>query len=250
VQVENDNFVVYFSDNSISARAGETEAAAGFYRVVYSPTGERLAPRHQRREISSDTDGIRQDAHVARLGDDVIEVTGLRKRDPAPASYVVTRGTASEKRHLPWPADRPGAVESVVATPDALCVASAHGNKLYLHHFSRHDPKRFKSVAIGEPAFIYMFPRASNVIAVNGRFWIGWVRWNRAQKKYQTVLSAWNETMNEPVHHVFGEPSDWNSHLSLAAIGERLCLAYHCLTGDHREARSRIITVFRPATLN
>lgn len=250
VQVENDNFAIYFNDNSTSARSAEIEAPDTVYRVVYSPLGELLAPRHRGHDIDPETLGFSRDANVARVGDDVIEVTGLSNRAAEPAGYVLTRGSATEKRLLPWPADRPGGVESVVATTDALCVASAHGNKLYLHQFSRTDPTRFKSVVIGEPAFIYMFPIASNLIAVDGRFWIGWVRWNRAEKKHETVLSVWNETMAEPVHHVLHEPSDWNSHLSLAAIGQRLCLAYHCQTGDELDGKSRIVTVFRPATVN
>jgi hypothetical protein len=249
VQVENGNFVVYFQDNTAPSAASDADeqAPAAVFRVVYSPAGDLLAPRHRRPGANLDALHRWREAEIARLGDETIQVAGLGKRDTEPPSYSVSRGGGTETRRLPWPGNRPEYVHNVAATNDSLLVAAASADKLYLHQFSRYDTSRVDSVLIGEPEFIYMFPVASNVVVVNGRFWIGWIRWNRATKRYEAVLSTWSREMPEPAHTVFDQPADGNSHMALAVIGDRLCLAYHCVTGDELPSRSRIVTIFHRA---
>jgi hypothetical protein len=118
---------------------------------------------------------------------------------------------------------------------------------LFLNHFDRRRFKLPDTVQITAPntlSFIWTFPVVSNLVQVNERYCIAWPRYNRTASRYECVISTWKPGEKEPTEIIVDEPADWNSHLSLAAIGDRLCLAYHCLAGEN-PLRSKIIIVFR-----
>ena len=73
---------------------------------------------------------------------------------------------------------------------------------------------------------------------------IAFHRYNHKKDKFECVISTWKPGEKKPKEIILDKPADWNSHLSLAKIGNHLCLAYHCLGGNDYFDRSRIITVF------
>lgn len=252
VKVENGNFAIYFFNNSRQANSSEYDMSGNnpVYRMVYSPTGKLLGPRAACPALRSDA--LWQGASmvygrkISLQNERVIFDPDLLRSKP---SYLIERNGKTEHRRLPWPEEiKIDDVADVLVDERSLLVSATTPDRL-LRLFC-FDRAKFESPAmavVGEPAFIYDFPRASKVILAAGRYWLSWVRFNQAKGKYETVLSSWKPGEEKPRATVLETPSDFNTELSMAAIGDRLCVAYHCSIGGAFFGSSQIITAFPAA---
>lgn len=257
VEIEDGNFAVYFYNNSAEANDENDVLARNVpvYRVVYSPAGELLGPRARsqkfRSESLNEANSMVYDKKI-QLRDEAVlfEADFLKGAKP---SYFVERNGAREHRRLPWPDDvKIDYVAGNHVDEKSLVLSATIGKGiLAIFHFDRTKFEAPSTVIVGQPAFIYDFPRASNPVLAAGRYWIGWIRYNQDKEKYETVLSDWKPGEEKMHETTLDAPSDWNTDLSLAAIGTRLCLAYHCSlpnsgTNESSEV-GQIITLFREA---
>lgn len=244
VKVENGNFVVYFTNNKIEAEIGPSP----LFRVVYSTTGELLAPRHERPDLPKEKYeydfSLKDEAHV---GEETIKFSTYVGDQP-PAFYTVATTGKTEQHRLAWPDGFKSSFEAVAADADSICVMTWSGETISLNHFDRHSFNLPNSIVVGEPetiSFIGTSPVVSNLVQIGHRYCFGWMRFNRERKKSETVISSWKPGEAKTSDIVLDEISDWNAYLSLAAIGDRICLAYHCSIDGDYPGFGKIVTVFR-----
>ena|SRR5438094_283070 len=87
VKVENGNVVFYFTNSKIESEIGQSP----LFRVVYSPTGELLAPRHERPDLPKEKYEFdwhgKDEVHV---GNETLSFSTFSGDQP-PRSYVVTK---------------------------------------------------------------------------------------------------------------------------------------------------------------
>jgi hypothetical protein len=244
VKVENGNFVIYFTNNKIESEIGPSP----LFRVVYSPTGELLAPRHERPDLPREKYEYDWKGKAeAQAGDETISFSTFVGDQP-PRSYIVTKAGKTEQHRLAWSEGFNSSFESIAADAKSICVMAWSGKTISLNHFERDSFNLPTSVTVGEPAtisFLVRSPVVSNLIQIRDRYCFGWIRWNRDMKKYETVISTWRPGEAQTSDLVLDEISDWNAYLSMAAIDDRVCLAYHCsINGDYM-GFGKIVTVFR-----
>jgi hypothetical protein len=246
VKVERGNFVIEFQNNEAGYDSTD-ERESPLLRMIYSSEGALLSPRHvhQGSRDLNETLGTAAKSEV-RLNGEILTVA----RDGS--TYSVAKNGREQIHRLPWPDDSKRAFEAVSADAESIGIAYITKGMLFLSHFNRRRftfPETVRITAPDTLPFIWDSPRVSNLVHVNGRYCIAWQRSVKTTSNYECVISTWKPGEPEPREIVLNEPADWNSHLSLAAIGDRLCLAYHCLAGGN-PARSRIITVFRTVSAN
>jgi hypothetical protein len=252
VKVENGNFVIYFYNNNLQEKPNDYDMSGNspVYRMVYSPTGELLGPRALCKNISSETisnaNSMVYTKKIPLNGETVIfELDYLR----AKPSYFVEKNGVRKHRRLPWPDQiKINYVASVYVDENQLVMsATTDDHVLRLFHFDRHKFESPAVASVGKTTFIYDFPGASNVVYAADRFWLAWVHYNSEKKKFETILSSWKPGDEKPQERVLDSPSDWNTELSMAAIDNHLCVAYHCSVAGEYPGYSQIITAFHDA---
>lgn len=240
VHVEHGNFVIDFENNE-----QQTESDPVF-RMIFSPDGLLLAPRHYRAPKRSLEETMGDAAkNTAQVGDEKIEFSDARGTNP---TYTINKNGKTEKHTLPWPDDFSGAFEAMWAKADRICVAAISRERMYLLEFDRHHFTPPKMVEVSEPGalpFIWNFPVMSNVVRIGSHYYVAWMRLTADRQKYECVISTWKPGEDKEREIILTEPADWNSHLSLGVIDDRLCLAYHCLGGEESMPKSKIYTIFR-----
>lgn len=245
VRVEKGNFAIYFYSND---ERHDSDTQPPPLRVVYSPTGELLAPRHHVAEVP-------QDEWASRLhGGDIPVAAGGESLSFPPYSrlfhgkpfYTVKKNGRTERHSLPWPDGvEISDLHGIIADERSIMIAAkAGGNLLSFYWFSRVGFQLPTIVKIGSPATIYDFPVASNTVFAGGKYWLAWMR--PGEEKTEVVLSSWKPGDAEAEQVVLKTPGNWNSDLSLAATGDVICLAYHCSAAGVYPGRSSIITAFHP----
>ena len=124
--------------------------------------------------------------------------------------------------------------------------AGLDGGLLKFYWFAHESTSDPMILTIGRTACIYHFPVASNITFAGGRYWVAYMRPTEGEV---LKLSLWSWKPGDKKARVedLDSPPDWNSHLSMTAIGDRLCLAYHCVTGPRYFENARIETIFRKA---
>ena len=151
-----------------------------------------------------------------------------------------------EEHRLAWPEGYKCAFEAFAADADSICVAVVADSKLFLHHFDRHQftpPKTIQVTEQGTLSFYLGFSVVSNpCLLADATASRGLVK--KKTWASECVISTWKPGEERPKETILNEPADWNSHLSLAVIGDRLCLAYHTLSGQYQPV-SKIVTAFR-----
>lgn len=229
----------------------DSETYSGYHpvqRMIFTSEGRLVAPRHplQRLRHWSATSGAGLAGRMLRVGDQKLHFSS--GRDRGSLSYVLEEkdGTRSRVR-LPWPEGGPiSLLEDVAATEDGIAILGKEDarNLLRFYWFDHESTEPPIVHYLGPTACIYHFPVASNIAYAGGRFWVAAVRPGEEMWK----LSMWSWKPGEPEGRMedLDSPADWNSSLSLAAIGDRLCLAYHH-PEDGYPGEARILTVFREA---
>lgn len=239
VFIESGNFAIYFHTNAIGYNYLEGDRPT--FRMLYTPEGRLLAPRH----LVKNEPEKKQTIHIQRF------------HDTKPNAVISLPAGKKQTLALAWPKNSEVTmVESSTVTSKHIAVALKLANKemdetpkdFFLYVFPREGFAKPERFLIGKPATIYDFPTASNVVFANGKFWLAWVREPKKKgEEYAMVLSSMEPGSGKAVERVLDAPADWNSHLSLAVIGDRLCLAYHCSVDHEYPGTSEIITVFAKA---
>lgn len=246
VKIERGNFVIEFDNNAdeFATNARAPFQSSTLLRMIYSPDGVLLSPRHyesRTRDLSETMgDPAKKEATV---GEEKITFDDSHAKLPC---YTLEKNGKRELHRLAWPEGYKCAFEAFAADSDAICVAVITDNKLLLHRFDRHRFALPETVQITEPgtlSFIWDFPVVSNLVYAGGRYCIAWPRYKK-EAGYECVISTWKPGEERPKEIILDGPADWNSYLSLATIGNRLCLAYHTLVGPYKPI-SKIVTVFR-----
>ena len=256
VLVIDGNFAIDFNSQIPGKESGYTEGRPT-YRMSYTPEGKLVAPRHllERKRSHEENGPAGIYGKRIRWGDSELIYGGERSDKPG---YLVKSpdGKLTPVR-LPWP-------EQVKLTYDDDFLATAEGIAIT----AKEDRERLKFywfpfassglpviLDLGPTICIYDFPVASNIVWAGGKFWIAYMRYDPApggkeEDGGRTNLRLWSWKPGDPAakDELMESPGFGNSHLSMAAIGDRLCLAYHAMVPPyHAEPMSRIITVFRKA---
>lgn len=98
---------------------------------------------------------------------------------------------------------------------------------LWLFHFELENGSLIHESKIGKPSFIYTFPAVSN-LDLNGD--IISVVWNTVDKvSFENTLhlGRYNTQGRNFSAREFPFESTWNTRISIASIGDTLCIAYH-----------------------
>jgi hypothetical protein len=245
VRVEKGNFAIYFSCND---ERRDSDDESPILRVIYSPGGELLAPRHHVAKIPEDELGspLRGGDTRVLAGGEILSFPPYPRLFHGKPFYTVKRNGRIERHSLPWPDGvEISELHQIIGDEHSITIAAkAGGSLLSFYRFSRDGFELPAIVKIGSPETIYDFPVASNIVFAGGKYWIAWMR--PGKEKIDPVLSSWKPGDTEVNHLVLKTPGNWNSHLSLEAAGDVICLAYHCSASGIYPGRSSIITAFYP----
>ena len=240
-----------------SSRPGDEEnftAAQPVQRMIFTADGKLFAPRHPLEQQRSyrETGPVGLYGREARLGESTVYFQGNQSGQPG---YLLKSPEGELTRvRLPWP--EKGALrllnDALVAGEGIAMTgkeggASEKGGPLIFYWFAHESTAPPVILTIGTTACIYDFPVASNIAFAGGRFWVAYMRPTEKQD-LKLALWSWHPGDKDGRVEDLDSPAHWNSHLSLAAIGDRLCLAYHCATVEsYYGSEARIMTVFRKA---
>ena len=214
------------------------------YRVVYSPTGEVLAPRHLRSDFIAKDFYEHSDVNTVRLADETLEFQFPEWPKSGPVRYEVRRKSKTERHQLPWNETATARVVGLFADRDSIGLVVLEDQNLWLYSFVRKGDSKPAKACLGKTSFIWQMPAISNLIKVSGKYCLATVRYNREKQKFETVIATWKPG-EDAVLDVLDKPSDWNASLSVAAINNRICLSYHCSIDGDYPGVGQIITVFR-----
>ena len=248
VQIIDGNFAVVFNPERIGDRREDYSSSKSVVRVVYTPEGKLIAPRHplERKRFHGENGPVGVYGRGVPFGKSSIFFQG-RSSKPG---YVIRspKGKLSRVR-LPWPeVTNLSLLEDVNLTPEGIAMTGKEDPENLKFYWFEHDSVEPPIVQmLGPTATIYDFPVASNIAYAGGRFWVVFMR-PKESDGLELALWSWKPGEEEGRVEVLDSPAHWNSHLSMAAIGDRLCLAYHCATTpEGSRQKARIITVFRKA---
>ena len=244
VSVVDGRFAVVFN-TSLPDKPSEYVEAKPVFRMIFEQDGRLFAPRHaltkKRSHRENGPAGLYGKA--VPLGESALFFGAA---DGTPQGYVLKnkKGELSRVR-LAWPVGVTlQLLEDVTASAEGIAMTGKEDRENLKFYWFAHDSVGEPEVlTIGATACIYDFPVASNIACAGGRYWVAYMRPEGEDLK----LSLWSWKPGEEKGRVedLDSPADWNSHLSMAAIGDRLCLAYHW--ADQYPGVAKIVTVFRKA---
>ncbi|HRQ90821.1 MAG TPA: hypothetical protein PLA50_18675 [Bacteroidia bacterium] len=232
VMVENGRFSVYFRNNE---RAAE-------FRKVYRSSGKLAIPRHRVKETPDSgrrarrTEGGRSFSLdeecrnlIIRSGDEVSGKIALPwpggKMPTRCRDYVVVGGWLVMLGTLPHP-----------DSPDQRTL-------LTLSFFDWQHPGPPKTLHLGEVATIYFSPTSSPLAPVGDRLALAWMGQPEGQEDRQFCLTTVDASGQRLATRKLADAYQWNTTISVAAIGSRLCIAWHDgeIYGPFRKAKIRTI---------
>ncbi|MCW1885462.1 hypothetical protein OKA04_12045 [Luteolibacter flavescens] len=256
VSEKDGNFAIKFRA-SIPNQTPEDWLNPKYFGMIFSPQGKLLAPRHAIPTSPPDkehSDPESPSKESLRVG----ELTGTFTKDPSgKPGYAIESPDGSTRRvKLLWPDGvKLVHLESSIPTKEGIAVIGKEDLEiLKVYWFPLEEGVKPTILTIGVTECIYDFPVASNPVFAGGRLWVAYMRPEMAgagdDKKKVTKLRLWSWKPGEKDarDEELDSPGDWNTSLSLCAIGDRLCLAYHCVNySKWKSEESRIVTVFREA---
>lgn len=244
VSVVDGRFSVVFN-TSIPDEPSDYLDTRPVYRMIFEKDGRMFAPRHPlaKRRPHWETGPVGLYGKPIRLGDSMLY---FGETGGAPQSYLLRNKEGKLRRvRLAWPKNITlQLLEGVTATDEGIAMTGKEDREILKFYWFAHDSVgEPKILTIGATACIYDFPVASNITFADGRYWVAFMRPDEEALK----LSMWSWKPGEEKGRVedLDSPANWNSHLSMAAIGDQLCLAYHL--ADRYPGVARIVTVFHKA---
>lgn len=248
VSVLDGKFAIVFNP-MVPDQSDDYSEAKPVSRMIYNPDGTLFAPRHalEKRRDWREMGPAGIYGKSSRIGEDVLFFHG----DQKPGYTLKSPDGNLTRVRLPWPEEVSLYLfEEVLVTSGGIAITGKQGGEdagaLYFYWFAHGETKAGTVVRIGPTACIYDFPVASNIAFAGDRFWVAYMA---GEENLKLMLWSWKPGEKEGRAVALDSPAHWNSHLSLAAIGDRLCLAYHCAIpgSDGNPQRARILTVFRKA---
>ena len=253
VLVMDGKFAIVFNTSQPKQESNYTDEAP-VQRMIFTADGTLFAPRHalERKRSWREIDPVGLHGRAMRLGESTVIFQGDRAGQPG---YLLKSpaGQITPVR-LPWPATVSLSLfEDALVVPEGIAITGKEGrdssesDPLKFYWFAHESTAAPTILTIGATACIYNFPVASNVAFAGGRFWVAYMR-PTEKEDLKLALWSWRPGDKDGRVEILDSPAYWNSHLSMAAIGERLCLAYHCEVYDENfSGMARIVTVFRKA---
>lgn len=245
VFAEEERFVVYFSVNrSIGADNSTSE-----YRREFNTSGKQL--KWARRSPKPE-DSALIDAAARRRSDGAKQY----QLDSSARSVAVSEHGKEPARHeLEWPCGRPpfeffhdyavtGGRLFILGYPESP-KQQAVKKILTLYTFETDHFRFVEAPNLGEVAAIYHRPTASPLIPVGGLLAFAWM--GSPEGTSQSQLSL---TVVDPRHRTtrtspIDAPFRWNTSISAAAIGNRICIAWHDGEAYGKVKKGKILTHFQ-----
>lgn len=249
VTVMDGNFSIVFNTTLPSDSPNYTEVKPA-YRVVYSSEGKLVSPRHplDRKRSWMESGPVGHHGGQVQVGDATVIFPGDGEGKPG---YLLRSADGKiTPVALPWPKEVSLSLfEGVSITPEGIGITGKDNRTdLKFYWFPFESAAAPTILNLGPTECIYDFPVASNPVFAGGKFHVAFMRVDGEGEEAMTKLYLWSWKPGEKEAKVelLDSPGFGNSHLSMAAIGDRLCLAYHCDTfQDPMERLAKIITVFR-----
>jgi len=249
VEVVDGNFAIHFNSSIRGSRDNYTGRRPVLVKI-YSPEGKLLSPRHpipgKRSWMAGGPVGL-YGKHLV-FGDTVMVFDPTRTGKP---DYLLRDPDGEVTRHrLPWPKEVSlHHFKDVTVNSEGIAILGKEDPEILKFYWFEHGANRPPEiVTIGATDCIYTFPVASNIAYAGGRFWVAFMRDAAGKTKSELVMWSWKPGDAKARAEVLDSPAHWNCHLSMAAIGDWLCLAYHCATREsYYGTDARIFTVFKKA---
>ncbi len=251
VSVLDDKFAIVFN-TKVPDQGDDYSEIQPVSRVIYNPDGKLFAPRHplEKKRAWDENGSVDLSGREIRVGAE----TMIFKGGYGKPGYLLRApdGKITTVR-LPWPENVAlTQFEEVLVTPEGIAITGMQSGRpievgpLGFYWFAHEETKAGTVIRIGPTACIYNFPVASNIVFAGGRFWLAYMS---EEKDVKLMLWSWKPGEAKGRVEALDSPAHWNSHLSMAAVGDRLCLAYHCVVQESERTHqtSRIVTVFRKA---
>jgi hypothetical protein len=246
VSVVDGRFAIVFN-TSLPDRVADYSDEKPVYRMIFEADGRLFTPRHplERRRSWQEMAPVGLYGREMRLGDSTVILQGNSSGRP---DYLLKSADGKTTRvRLPWPKDLSlHLFEDAVVTAEGIAITGKEREPLKFYWFAHEETVAPVVLTIGTTACIYDFPVASNIAFAGGRFWVAFMR-PEGSEDLKLALWSWKPGEKDGRVEILDSPAYWNSHLSMAAIGDRLCLAYHCEVPVSSDRNARIVTVFRKA---
>lgn len=224
-------------------------------QMIFNADGTLFAPRHPLKQmrVHEEIGPVGLYRRKIRFGESTVIFQG--DQSPKPGYVLESPGGKIMQVRLPWPkAVSLSLFEDACVTPEGIAITGKVGTShrqddpLMFFWFAHEETGAPTILDLGATACIYDFPVASNIAFAGGRFWVAYMRLTDDGQDLKLALWSWKLGDQDGRVEVLDSPAFWNSHLSMAAIGDRLCLAYHCVVPDRaNNQNARIVTVFRKA---
>jgi hypothetical protein len=246
VSVVDGRFSIVFNTTLPDARSDYSDEKP-VHRMIFEADGRLFAPRHplERRRSWWEMGPVGLYGREMRLAGSTVSLQGNSSGRP---DYLLKSPDGKTTRvRLPWPKGMALYLfEDALVTAEGIAITGKEREPLKFYWFAHGETVAPVVLTIGDTACIYDFPVASNIAFAGGRFWVAHMRPVGAEE-LKLALWSWKPGEKDGRVEILDSPAHWNSHLSMAAIGDRLCLAYHCEDPDGRRPTARIVTVFRKA---
>ena len=99
--------------------------------------------------------------------------------------------------------------------------------EFWIFVFEKEKGKLVYTRKIGNPTQIYWFPGTSNLICSNDTFYFVWNGWNKEKEEAQLHFVSYDPQKEIYKDEKLPFKSTWNISISVDAIDDVICLAYH-----------------------
>lgn len=229
VVVENGRFAVYFRPN------WDSGYSANQFRVIYSKLGELIAPRHLPSAEPKGYVPVWDGGSAKSFGRSEVRVDAQAKI----AEFTGEDGISRSHRLLWKDGIMPfHMVEDFSASETHLALLGTFQDpddpwhtELAVAVFDLHRLALPVIIRLGEVATIYDFPTCSNLIESNGQFHFAWMGRELGADVggdgHALRLSSIDPVRNKSHSLKLDADYNWNTHLSMAAVEDRICIAWH-----------------------
>lgn len=242
ISVEKGCFVITFSNNE---RMGSDSDS---FRCVYAADGSLVVPRHRLSGEAPRFGAAWEGGSQRAEGGSIYEM-----ESDCRVLTIRSADGGSERFVVPWPGEEPplelfedfavlgGRVYILGTLPHPE--GPYQGSILTLHRF---DPTLIDpplKLTLGSVATIYDFPTTSPLVVAGGRLVLAWMGRPEKVEDRRFCLTTVDPLTMEPSTRPLAGDYHWNTHVAMAAIGTRLCIAWHDgeIYGPFRKAKIRVL---------